>query len=233
MSFYIWTRMASLLTWQRKPRETSEFNPPWELFRSCDTLTLDRFEQCLLHSDLSKLIKSGNPPEAEISEAWANIYAEYLDINQGNEAHYLLQLRRELVLMEHEIHECDTALYCLNILYDKRLVDVLIGNGLSCSISDEWTQEEYEMELERVNNQLSSKRFQLDIKNRELSDYMKAKANNTVDPLFFDKQLIQLARFRNVAFLRKTEVTVKEYVLMVEDLQTYNSQQKESSKRSE
>lgn len=223
MFLYIRLKMAGLI-WRKLKPGNSASNQPAALFQNCDQLFLDRFKRCLIEGDLSALIISGNPSFGDLAEAWGNIYAEYLDLNNDNETIYLLQLQKEISLLTELQIEVETALYFLSMailpgmdyIYREELANVLKEREFDF-LFDLTNPNQYRQSLEAVDNRLSPVRLRLEMHKKEYRDYLASKGDQTIDATYFDKMLTRLARFRHIAVIRASEITVKEFVMMVQD----------------
>ena len=220
-SLFTKTNSESRSTWQNNQPGNSELPRPWELYCRCDKLPLELFERCFIDSDLTALVIKGSPPSEEIASAWADVYSEWLDLNENTDGVYALTLQKEIILLGTVIAECETAIYCLSIIYDDRLVKVLTDNNIRCSI-DPNNMNSYVGELEKCNNQLASLKFQKEMKESEYNDLVNSKQQNSVPKNYFDKWLTVIARFRRIAVIRKSEVTVKEFCMMRNDYIDYH-----------
>jgi hypothetical protein len=227
MFSYIKRKMGGLL-WKKIKPANSASNQQAEWYRTCSQCPLDKFIRCLVDGDLSALIIRGNPSLPDLAEAWANIYAEYLDLNDDNETAYILLLQRDIALEQLAIIEVSTALnFLATAILDKHehffhpsLIDVLRRHDIDFPF-DLKNREEYAQSIEFTLNRINSMQHLLEVKVKELDSYMADKSNNTIDALYFDRTLVRLARFRHCAVIRASEITVKEFVLMLKDFLDY------------
>lgn len=177
-----------------------------------------------MHNDLNALIEYGSPPVEEICEAWSNIYAEWIDINESNDALYAIDLQKHIALLKINIEECETSIHFLNTHYDARLVKILQDNKISIDLLPE-QNELYYLELEKADNQLSKLRFDLETKSREYDLFISSREKQTIESNYFEKWLSAIARFRHIAVIKKTDITVLEFVMMLTDYMNYYKSQ--------
>jgi hypothetical protein len=227
MFLYIAMKMAGL-SWKKPKPESSASNQPAAWYHHCGHCPLDRFKTCLFGGDLSALTISGNPAIEDLAEAWGNIYSEYLDLNNDNETIYLLQLQKEISLLTDLKIEVESALYFLSLallpgmqfIFREELVDILRAREFDYPFYLN-NPDEYSQSLEAVTNQLSPYRLRLEMHTKEYQDYIASKSNETVDTNYFDRMLTRMARFRRVMVIRAAEITVKEFVMMIQDYLEY------------
>lgn len=222
------TNTTSQRSWLKKPRARKESSPPWELFLTCETLTVDRFEKCL-NGDLTQIVKSGEPPIDDILEVWHDIYTEWLDLNQNSEALYLLSLQKDIAVNNEKIEQVETAIGFLKIGYDERLLKILHNNNISCEL-DKNNPELYMENLEIAGNQLAHLKFDNERKQADYDEAMKSKDTAPKNGKYFDKWLTAIARFRKIPVIRKSEITVSEFHFMVEDYIEMNSSSTKNDK---
>lgn len=170
----------------------------------------------MVHSDLSALIIKGRPKQADLAEAWANIYYQYLDLNFENETMYLLVLNKEIALLETHITQVEGSCALLMGSYDDRLVKILADNGFKQTFPSEEPVKYYHI-LTSIGGRLAPKRLTLQAKKKEKNDYLKAREKDEITETYFDKWLIRLAKHQGVGILRAKDITTKEFVLLIKD----------------
>lgn len=181
-----------------------------------------------MDGDLNALTISGNPALGDLAEAWSNIYAEYLELNNDNETIYLIELQKDIALLYDLLIETESALHFLKMalvpgcgfIYREELVAILKERDFDFPF-DLNDRQQFEQSIEAVDNRLSPLRLQLEMKEKEYNDYMANKGEQTIDKNYFDKMLSRIARFRRVTIIRAFEITVKEFVIMVADYLDY------------
>lgn len=231
--FYISYLPAKLRSWLKSRRGKSASGQRWVLYLSCQQLSLEKFLACLFDSNLQVLIISGKPPIEELAQAWTKIYWEYMDLNTGNESDYLLQLQKEITILHGEIVAVEAAIYFLSpvmIKYSEGSKDELLKSlaryGYRTKI--DFDDPDYSDKLQIIHFKLAPKRLRLEQRNKELNDYLKARAKQTIDKTYFTKILRRLATFQKVIVIRPKDITVEEFVFMVNEyLEHIHSNQKE------
>lgn len=239
MLSYIKMKLGIGSTWKKQQPAHSASNRPAALYLSCSQLPLDRFINCLVNGDLNALIISGQPSLADIAEAWSNIFAEYLDINNDNEATYLLQLQSQLSVLSNYITEIETAIYLLSILPNpalgqlQRTEHIIKLEGVLREHGHDYTLDpsdfnDYVEKLQQVDSSLAPDRLRFETLTKEYATYLQSKEGQSVDRTYFVTMLRRLARFNKVVVIRAAEITVEEFVMMVHDyLEYYNANKKE------
>jgi hypothetical protein len=197
-------------------------SPRWELSLRCDQLLLSNFKRCLIHGDLSALVIKGNPPQADIVQAWANIYSEYIDLSAGTEKDYALQLEADLTLLFSHISDTETCTYILSILphFKQEAADILYGYGYKYP----WNKEDVTQNkkyYDIINNRLASKRMNYTNKEKELKNILKVREGGTFNDEYFDSMLDTLASWRKVAVIHDTEITVMQFIIMLRNYVKY------------
>lgn len=224
---FIKTKQEPGNSWKKKKHGQETFFPQAELLVTCSRLPLDKFITCLIDGDLSVLIISGKPSPEEVAEAWAGIFSEYLDLNQDNEAKYLLNLQSNISLLNHQITETDTAIFLLSVGYRTDLIQIIEDNGYTISVSEadfENNLERYADGLTAASEQLAPDRLLFETLSKEYDRAVNSKNEEGIvmDRLFFSKILRAIARFCRTTVIRPSELTVEEYVLLYKDMVEYN-----------
>jgi hypothetical protein len=229
-SSYILMKLASLNTWWKKLRGNAASNQPAVLFHTCADLPLNRFMAIVIDSDLLQLVKSGNPSLADLSEAWANIYAEYMDMNGDNEGVYLLRLQTQIELLKTDLIEIEGALYCLTMEYRDELVTILEDRGVYIKLNPNDLEEYFEA-IEVADASLAYQRLTLETLTNEYIGYILNREKQTIDKSYFLMTLRRIARFNHVAVIKPESITVEEFVTLLRDYLEYinaNSKQLET-----
>ena len=217
MFSYIKKLMAPFHTWlnpQPDKKESSQSG----LYRSCRELPLDRFITCIVDGDLNSLVNYGYHTEADIAEAWANIYAEYIDLNADNESRYLSDLQKDISILRSEITIIDSILVCLSICYSKQLHEHLEKNYDIYVILEPGNYIKNIQSLQSARAYLAPMQLELDMKEKEYIEYINSRKNETISRDYFSRMLRALARFNRVVTIRAKDITVEELVYMIKDL---------------
>lgn len=179
-------------------------------------LPLHNFIQCLIKSDLTQLVISGKPAQEDLAEAWANIYSKYLDINYENETVYILQLHKEITLLNCHVLEVETSLYFLSMMYNADLVRILRNNGYKDKFESE-DPIQYLPILEGIRGKLALKKLTLQSKEDEYKQYIKDRENDQIDDKYFIVMLMRLAKYQGVAVIRAKDISVNEFVVLLKE----------------
>lgn len=197
-------------------------------YETCEECPLSVFEKCLIHGNLKSLIISGEPSPEELAMVWANLYAEFTDLNQDGEQLYILKLRCDVQLLSTEIYEVDTILYFLqpamlpfSIKKKDELLGILNDYDLPTVIN---FSEDYSDKLQMIDNRMAVKRMQLANKEGELISYLKERENESVDKHYFRRMLRRLSQFRGHQ-ISINNITVLDFVLDMNDYLNQNSKE--------
>lgn len=217
MFSYIKKLMARFHTWSNlQPDKKESFQSG--LYRSCHELPLDRFITCIVDGDLNTLVNYGYHTEADIAEAWANIYAEYIDLNADNESRYLSDLQKDISILRAEINIIDSILVCLSICYSKQLNEHLERNYEIYVILEPGNYSKNIQSLQSARSYLAPMHLELEMKEKEYVEYINSRKNESINRDYFSRMLRALARFNRVVTIRAKDITVEEFVYMIKDL---------------
>lgn len=214
----------SLFSKRRKDGSTSSNRQPSNTKSSLPllyqdlSLPLNLFIRCIIKSDLSALVISGDPKQEDVAQAWASIYNKYLDLNEDTQVMYALQLQKEITLLSSLVTEVETCLFYLSInMFHEGLVRILKQNGY-----------EYTGDVQIIRNQLAIKRQALESKSKEFKDYLAAHEKDEISETYFTKTLIRLAKYQGVALIRSKDISVEEFVVLMKDYIEYVNQNKKT-----
>ena len=138
---------------------TKTKTPEVKLHCSCKTLILEPFIQAHCNKDYSGLIISGEPTPQQLHEAWNAIVFEYVMLIQTSDNDVLLNMQKELKMLEWHITFVDINCshgnikedICpgfLRLRYDPELINELTVLGYN--ISAEFGTIEYDEQLNLV-----------------------------------------------------------------------------------
>lgn len=195
--------------------------PQYKLITSIDQLSLASFIECIVDQKFDSLIISGDPPQPEILEAWANIYSEYLDLLGDSESHYIIDLQRQAELLNYKITVTEGIIKVLEFLHVQKLVDTLKQFRFDTKhlVQD---HHGYRNNLSRITSRLASMKLKLQGMVNEVADYYKDKTTENITREFFHRQLARLSKFQGY-HLKIKKLMVTEYVAILKD---YLSQSK-------
>lgn len=190
----------------------------------------------MCEGDLKALIISGQPATEDIAEAWANIFSEYLDLNQDNEAIYLLQLKSQIAVLQYILTEVATALYLLTIDYRDELIEIITDNGYDINInSEEFDTEPYMDAIARTAEQMAPDHLRFETMDKEYNAAVNSKNEEGVimDRPFFSQILRAIARYCHTPVIRAKDLFVDEYVFLYKDMVAYNETNKTTDTETE
>lgn len=176
------------------------------------------FVACIVDSDLSGLLIEGSATDADLMEAWSNLYAQYVDLLGDAETEYTLYLQRDIALLTHKITAIECALNILAIRHEDLVVIALKDFGIDTSqlyIGNH----KYAQELKRISIQLARFRLELKEKENELAE-RDGDDKEPVTKAYFTKILSRLSKYQGYP-LRINELTIGEFAA---HLKEYNSQ---------
>lgn len=88
-----------------------------EVYTSLSDIKLRVFIDCIVDSDYSGLIKSGNPSQADLSQAWKKIFFQYRDLMKNDQEMLYLTVLKELGQLEADI----SLLTCFLSIIERQL----------------------------------------------------------------------------------------------------------------
>lgn len=179
---------------------------------------LKAFRLCIVHKDYSGIVQEGDPSIEQLADAWALLYAQFVDLSENLDTEYLLGLQKEIELLNYRITLSAAALKLLSITHDERLVEILkafrhqvkfltLGNA------------KYEWNLRDIEATLANWQNRLELKEKELSDFSASKEGESISDDYFFNALIRLSRFMGYA-LKEDHLTTGEFLRMNKE---YNS----------
>jgi hypothetical protein len=190
------------------------------IISSASDLMLSKFIVCMCDQDYSGLIIKGNPTNEQLQKAWNKIYDEYLSIIKDKEQSYVMQLTKEVYLLEFKINIINTIVTSLSIRPDVEILKELKRWIPVWGEFNPGDEKKYLEELQLVINQ--SKRLVIDLqsKTEELNDLIpKEKTNVTRD--YFDKLIWQLSKYAKHQ-INKYTITVSEFAEGLADMRMMN-----------
>lgn len=206
--------------WKKKPPDQSAFNQQAALYHTCSECPLSVFIKCLVDSDIYALVISGTPTVEDISEAWANLFSEYLDLNNDNEAVYILNLQKDICILQNKIDIVEALLFSLTAVYDKRLVAILEDYDIFIDLETPQTEKEYLEAINIADIRLAPVRLNLETKNKELNEYKAGKDAQTIDAQYFQRMLVRLSKHQGYKIIAE-QTTVAEFILLTEEFFEY------------
>jgi hypothetical protein len=81
---------------------------------------------CICNGNLRRLIIEGEPSQAELEEAWDNLYIEYCDLVGNSKG---LRMARDIKFLEAKLSSCLMCLYDLKTTYSPDCIKILHEYG--------------------------------------------------------------------------------------------------------
>ncbi|MDR0692450.1 MAG: hypothetical protein LBF69_05375 [Prevotellaceae bacterium] len=76
----------------------------------CSEVTLDEFIDCLINSNLRRLVRSGSPTDTELQAAWSALYQDYMKQCAGEKNKYLFALYKRTAVLQARLKAATTIL---------------------------------------------------------------------------------------------------------------------------
>lgn len=181
-------RLSTLLKiWQKKKIEQSDYsemnkadfalpqetNQSGNIFHlSCKTLTLNPFIQALCNNDYTGLLIEGEFIEAEGINAWNEILFEYSGLIDSQDSAYILELSKEIGLLQYHIIYVDNATLLLRTENIEEIAEELRCMGY---IIPEFGSQGYLKALDMVVSTAETKIYELEMLRQEYDRLNKTK----------------------------------------------------------
>lgn len=203
------------------------------LYLTLEELPLYIFRQCIEKGELNGLIIQGQPPVEVVAEVWANLYADYIDLSGETDAMYVIQLQKEISLLSYKVSSTGQT---LQILEDRayseeqlpKLIRIIKGQGFILE-NKEYTQDGWDMALQRIKNRLAPVKMQLIKAENELNAWVKNREASTTQENYFLVMLVRLQKYgyRDFNTANKT-LSVAEFVMAIKDYLQYVNEHNKS-----
>lgn len=217
-------------TLPKMEQEPPECNP-YSLYLSCDHLPLDKFIRCICDSDLQALVISGNVPLHILADAWADIFYEYLDMQQHNHSRYKIELIRDITKLQARLFRVETILYCLRIMYHPDIHAQLAALEIEVKLNPH-DSAEYLETLNAIHSRSREWAIDIKLKQAELESLDEhGKDSGTIGKTYFTSVLAKIATYKRVPVIRTTEIMVTEFCAMYEEWIDYLQSQSQSLKK--
>lgn len=187
-------------------------------YKNISELPLDRFIKVVCENDLLALTISGRPTEAELNEAWEEIYDEYVFYLKDKTQEYFESLTRTHNILLTKIQAVDLVIYRLSIQHSDEIVKELkkLLPGLSGKFNAQ-DVEGYRKDLKKAQQDAKILIAQADQKKQELEKLIEQRNGEKIDRTQFDKMLIQISKHMKY-HINKYTVTVSEFINMILDI---------------
>jgi hypothetical protein len=211
--FFSWiSAHGILLQLKKRWKEIFRFQQP-TLYNTIHSLPLNIFIACICDADFSGLVIKGKPKPELLAKAWDEILDEYLFSVSDTKDKYLMNLTRDIYLLQYDITRVAAIQKYLFYRYKKEFVDELILMGVVTSQVPEDTDKliawfnQITGCLKRWINLLEQKKAELKKNQPEGAGAM--------DRKYFNDTLTNLSRFVGY-HLSEKELTVGRYISVLQ-----------------
>ncbi len=186
------------------------------LYRSIDTLPLDRFITCICDQDLLALVISGKPTPEELISAWNEIYDQYVIAVNDKEQQYILRLTKEINCLEFDYKLIGLCVTRLEIEHSDEVLGILkklVPSNIKFNPAD---IEQYKKDLSLIISK--SKRMIVEIENKrgELGRLAPEKGER-ITRSEFDKMVVRASKYMQNRIDKKL-TTVSEFVQIIDEM---------------
>lgn len=207
---------AKIITFLKPKKIVKISRKQSNLYSHCSELPLNRFIDCLIDKDFEKLLKYGKASKSQLLSAFEEIFIEYCELSNTVHFKKLITLTREIGQMKSKLMAIETCVYVLTYQYSYYCVTVLKKLGYKYEFNYEKIDSFIE-DLKKVATNKKSIELSIQQKEKQLNELKDVAGGVEVDKIYFDKQLIMLSK-HNGYHVKKTEVTVSEYLAMMQIL---------------
>lgn len=204
------------------------------LLTNCRELTIAQFEQCYIHNNLSCLVISGNPTDAQINMAWGNIQHEYCDLTGDEDFRdFVKNKSKELreVLRMHHIRLLVAHVYWR---YDEIYIDALKKYGFDEADGYSYPTNDidaYHACLDRILNSFIHEEIIIEKLQDSIKSYIDAHKGSKTKDGFFDENLARLTAGLKLGFMLTKNITVSDYAVYLTMYRQRIEQEKHSHGR--
>lgn len=181
---------------------------------------LSDFINCLCNKDLSVLIKKGKVSASDLSNAWLQIYDKYVSIIGDSQFNHIIQLQKEIQLLDFKI---DWINLCVSALKIEKSDEVITSLKKAMPVFGKFdikNGEEYLKDLQRVVN--NGKRFVIELKEKEIElKNLLSKDSDEINKDYFDKLIVTVSQFMKF-HIDKNKTSVSEFANMIADMKRHN-----------
>jgi hypothetical protein len=189
-------------------------------------LTLDKFIVCVCDENYHVLVKKNGVKEWQIKKAWDKIYDEYLTILKDREQTYVMQLSRDVELLEFKLNIINFCIKYLDIKNsmneetDNEVLEVLKQFIPIFYDLNDIDREDYINKLQVFINY--SKRFIVELENKSIElEKLIPRNKKKIEREYFDRLITQVSRYVKYQVSKYT-ISVSEFANLLADLRTYN-----------
>lgn len=181
-----------------------------KLRRTLSECPIAVFKKALCAGDLSLLIISGQPTDAELLEAWNEIYFDYAAVLKSDNSDYTFNLAKDIGLLKHHLAYVEWAVLFLRLRYEPEVVEELQAIGY---FDLEYSEDpaEWERRLKRVISLAKTKVHDLENLEKDYERISKTSEGKSVTEDEFNQTVLELARFQGYRIDQVTTM-MDEYV---------------------
>lgn len=180
------------------------------LFYQCSETPLQIFIDCLCHKRFERLVKSGNPSQEHILNAWNELFTEYCDLSGSNEMNEVLQVTKKIGVIQSKL----TAITLSVLVLSHNDSEIAKDNLKSLGFNYDFDQALVD-DLMRVIATAKSYEIELKSLQKRYEALTTKGAKSTVTEAYFKRILVDLSKF--MGFQLKATVTTVEEFLMIKN----------------
>jgi hypothetical protein len=179
-------------------------------------LMLSDFITCTVKGDLSSLAQ-GSPAatEEQLSDAWAKLYSQYIDIIGDSEQMAYLNLSKEAAILETKLTIIHACLNVLTLEFNQEIADQLrywmpIHEKLDPSDPDQLTKDFESIKMRTVEMRVDLRQLHQEL------ERITPEGTETLDDISFEKIITRLEMHRTYK-IDKFTTTTASFAFMVRD----------------
>lgn len=197
------------------------------IYRSLETLPLDRFIVCVCDGDLSALIIKPDPdqeiPALLLLEAWNDIFLDYLDASRDNTSRYRQNMETKVAIYSAQLDQIGVCLMGLQVVIRPEFVEPLQRMEVTdydCAALDQLFQtskKDYFAELNLIKSRSVEKKIDKELLEIELVELAKSEEmqeKKRADRLTFVNILSRISTYKNVAVIHSSQLSTLEFCAM-------------------
>lgn len=189
------------------------------LYRSCSELPLYNFIKILVDNNFSYLVKKQGLIKANVDEAWADIFSEYISLSNSAQQNYLLTILKDITFLNNKIILVQSIVNQLLIQHNEELVKQLRSFGFRYKY-DPSNEEAYFNDLRLTITQSKSMLVKIDLRKAELAKLNKSESKVTESE--YDSLLFELGKFQGFPF-RAKDNTVSQFIVCLNAFKKANT----------
>jgi hypothetical protein len=185
-------------------------------FSKCTEVVMTAFIAAIVHHDLTCLIKSGKPLQAELETAWDKIFNEYLTISGDSQIQQILALLKEIAIITNKLTLIEIIVNQMAIKHNPGLADQLRSLGFRFQYNDD---ENLLRELELTITQSKAHLLTLQQNKAELEELRKNEGGAATE-MDYEMQLSELSKFQGFQ-LDPDKLTVSAYCAILKRFKNF------------